>query len=263
MKRTELLRSLAALAFVATILTAVAAAKDDNSAVAPVSRPDAWWQTRHQGMNERVKKGNVDMLFIGDSITHGWEGGGKDVWKKYYEPRNAVNLGIGGDQTQHVLWRLEHGNIAGVAPKLAVLMIGTNNAGSNSPPQTTAGVKAIVDILRQKLPETKVLVLAVFPRGADNQDHLRQVNAKVNESISNLADSRMVFYLDIGPKFLEADGRLSKEIMPDLLHPNAKGYAIWAEAIEPTVVKLMSEEGSCQEQCRHHGRLHRCRRVRR
>ncbi len=123
-------------------------------------------------MNERIKKGNVDLLMIGDSITHGWEGAGKDVWKKYYEKRNAVNLGIGGDQTQHVLWRLEHGNIDGIRPKLAVLMIGTNNAGCGNPREIAAGVQAIVEKLRTKLPQTKVLVLAIFPRGRRRQGPL-------------------------------------------------------------------------------------------
>ncbi len=193
-------------------------------------------------MNARAKQGHVDLIMIGDSITHGWEGAGKDVWNKYYGKRHALNLGIGGDQTQHVLWRLDHGNIDGISPKLAVLMIGTNNSGSNSPEQIAEGVRAIVDKLRAKLPQTKVLVLAIFPRGPDNHDPLRQVNAKANRIISKLADGRTVFYLDIGPKFLQADGTLSHEIMPDLLHPNAKGYEIWAEAIEPTVAKLMGEK---------------------
>ena len=193
-------------------------------------------------MNERMKKGNVDLLMIGDSITHGWEGGGAEVWKKYYDKRNAVNLGIGGDKTQHVLWRLEHGNIDGILPKLAVLMIGTNNAGCGRPAEIAAGVKAIVEKLRAKLPQMKILVLAIFPRGADNNDGLRKVNMGANNIIAKLADNQTIYYLDIGPKFLDADGKLSKDIMPDLLHPNTKGYAIWAEAIEPTVAKLMGEK---------------------
>jgi lysophospholipase L1-like esterase len=221
-----------------------AVAKDTRefASTKPVPRNDAWWQDRNKSMNERVKKGNVDLLMIGDSITHGWEGSGKEVWKQYYDKRNAVNLGIGGDQTQHVLWRLEHGNIAGIQPKLAVLMIGTNNAGCGNPVEIAAGVKAIVTKLRTSLPQTKVLVLAIFPRGADTQDHLRQVNAKTNEIIAKLADNKDVYFLDIGPKFVDQDGKLPREIMPDLLHPNAKGYGIWAEAIEPMVKKLMDEK---------------------
>ena len=221
-----------------------ALAKDakDFASTKPVPKNEAWWQARHKLMNERVKKGNVDLLMIGDSITHGWEGGGKEVWKKFYEKRNAVNLGIGGDQTQHVLWRLENGNIDGIQPKLAVLMIGTNNAGCGNPQEIAAGVQAIVEKLRAKLPQMKILVLAIFPRGADTKDRLRQVNSKTNEIIAKLADDKNVFFLDIGPKFLDKDGTLPRDIMPDLLHPNAKGYAIWAEAIEPSVKKLMGEE---------------------
>jgi beta-glucosidase len=244
MKCVRFSRFVAAFSVFAAMLTAVAVAKDvkPNAAVAPAPRPDPWWQQRHESMNARVKQGHVDLLFIGDSITHGWEGHGKDVWSKFYGKRNAVNLGIGGDQTQHVLWRLDHGNIDGISPKLAVLMIGTNNAGGNTPEEIAAGVAAIVEKLRTKLPQTKVLVLAIFPRGPNNKDHLRQVNTKANAIIEKLANGKDVFYLDINPKLLAADGTLSTDIMPDLLHPNAKGYKIWAEAIEPMVKKLMGEK---------------------
>ena len=218
-------------------------AKDAPPAtVAPVPKSVEGWQKRHASMNERVKKGNVDLLMIGDSITSGWERPGKEVWKKYYGNRNAVNLGIGGDRTQHVLWRLENGNLEGISPKLAVLMIGTNNSGGDSSKDIAAGVEKIVEKLRGKLPEMKILVLGIFPRGADDKDARRQVNVKANKAIAKLADDKMVFYLDIGDKFLGPDRALPKEVMPDLLHPNAKGYQIWAEAIEPTVIKLMGEQ---------------------
>jgi lysophospholipase L1-like esterase len=213
------------------------------TAVVPVSKPDNGWQNRHKAMNERVKQGNVDLLMVGDSITHFWETSGKDLWNKYYKDRNAVNLGIGGDMTQHVLWRLQNGNIDGISPKLAVLMIGTNNANAgNKPEDIAAGVKAIVDLLRAKLPQTKVLVLAIFPRGADDNDRKRQTNMKANEEIAKLADDKMVFFLDINDKFLDSERKLARNVMPDLLHPNAKGYEIWAEAMEPTVAKLMGEK---------------------
>jgi beta-glucosidase len=226
------------------LLSGQAWAKDpkDYASTKPAPRKEASWQNRQKSMNDRIKKGNVDLLMIGDSITRGWEGSGKEVWKKFYEKRNAVNLGIGGDQTQHVLWRLDHGNIDGVHPKLAVLMIGTNNVGCGDPEEIAAGVRAIVEKLRTKLPEMKVLVLAIFPRGPDPKDRGRIVNSTANEIIAKLADNKDIFYLDIGPKFLDADGKLPKDIMPDRLHPNAKGYEIWAEAIEPTVKKLMGEE---------------------
>jgi lysophospholipase L1-like esterase len=226
---------------VAKLMAAADAA--GGPAVTPAPRPDAWWQQRHESMNQRVKQGNVDLLLIGDSITQGWEGA-KDVWDKFYGKRNAVNLGISGDQTAQVLWRLDHGNIDGISPKLAVIMIGTNNAGHTphqQPEQIAEGVKAIVEKLRAKLPTTKILLLAIFPRGADNNDPIRQINVKANEIISKLDDGQKVFFLDIGPKFVAADGTLSKDVMPDLLHLNPKSYEVWAEAIEPSVAKLMGE----------------------
>lgn len=210
-----------------------------NDAVVPVPRPDQWWMQRHQSMNERVKQGNVDLIFIGDSITHGWEGGGKDVWAAYYGHRNAVNLGIGGDRTQHVLWRLENGNVDGISPKLAVVMIGTNNAASNQPEETAEGIKAIVEKLRSKLPQTKILLLAIFPRGESAEDPLRQKNERVNELIAKLDDGQWVRFVNINSCFLDMEGRLPKDIMPDLLHPNGRGYAIWAAAIEPYVAEVL------------------------
>lgn len=212
-----------------------------NDAIVPVPR-DAGWMQRHESFNKRVEEGNVDLLMIGDSITHGWEGSGSEVWKKYYGDRNAVNLGIGGDRTQHVLWRLENGNIEDISPKLAVLMIGTNNAGGNTPEEIAEGVEAIVEKLRTDLPKMKVVVLAIFPRGENDSDAARQVNMKANELIQkNIEGEEMVSFLDINSSFLTDDQTLSRDIMPDLLHPNEKGYAIWAEAMEPTVAKLMGE----------------------
>ncbi|MBW3596682.1 MAG: GDSL family lipase [Planctomycetes bacterium] len=211
-----------------------------HSAVTPVPREGGWMQ-RHQSFNERVKQGNVDLIFIGDSITQSWEGAGRKVWEEFYGDRNAVNLGISGDRTQHVLWRLENGNIEGISPKLAVLMIGTNNSGDNTSDEIADGVNAIVKKLRAELPETKVLVLAIFPRGADPSDPRRKVNKGANEQIAKLAEKENVYYLDIGPAFLAEDGTLSKEIMPDLLHLSERGYRIWAESIEPKVSELMGE----------------------
>jgi lysophospholipase L1-like esterase len=199
---------------------------------------------RHESFNERAKQGNVGLILIGDSITQGWEGNGaKDVWDKYYTKRDAMNLGIGGDRTQHVLWRLDHGNIDGISPKLAVLMIGTNNSNGsdNTAEEIGAGITAIVKKLREKLPQTKVLILAIFPRGAMPNPQ-REKNAKASEIAANSADNKMVYFLDIGPKFLGPDGALTKEIMPDYLHLSPAGYEIWASATEPMVAQLMGEK---------------------
>jgi len=239
-------RLLLAAALVAAWLPGFSIAQDKpNDAIVAAPR-EGTWMKRHDSFNERVKQGNADLIFIGDSITAGWEGvpprGGKEVWAEFYGKRNAVNLGIGGDRTQHVLWRLDHGNIDGIKPKLAVLMIGTNNSRDNTSDQIASGVKAIVEKLRTKLPATKVLILAIFPRGADKDDPQRKTNEGANATIQKLADGQMVHYLDIGPKFLEADGTLSREVMPDLLHLNEKSYRTWAESTEPKIKELLGEK---------------------
>jgi lysophospholipase L1-like esterase len=221
-----------------------------ESATDPVRKGnvDGPWIKRHEQHLEALKPGNTELIFIGDSITDGWAGGGRSVWERYYAPRKAVNLGIGGDRTQHILWRLDHGALRGISPKVAVVMIGTNNAFSNSPDEIAAGVKAIVERLRQGLPKTKVLLLGVFPRAQrpDPSTRSRPVPLKpipriqeINERIKSLDDGRYVKYLDITPTFLNADGLIAPEIMPDYLHLNPKGYRLWADAIEPTLWTMM------------------------
>ena len=209
-------------------------------AVTPESR-DGEKRERHRAFNERVKQGNVDLIFIGDSITEGWEKDGKEVWSRYYSNRNAVNLGIDGDRTQHVLWRLANGNIDNISPKVAVLMIGTNNhPPRNTPEEVADGIIAVCKVLRGKLPKTRILLLAIFPRAVVTEPgEMREELARASLMASVVADNKSIYYLDIGNKFLEPDGTISKEIMPDYLHLSPKGYQIWAEAIEPELVKLM------------------------
>jgi lysophospholipase L1-like esterase len=233
--------AIAALLLSSLATFSVAEEKPAHDAIKPVPRAGGWMK-RHESFNKRVAQGNADLLFIGDSITQGWEGRGKNVWAKYYGKRNAVNLGIGGDRTQHVIWRLDNGNIKDISPKLAVIMIGTNNSGSNSSEQIAEGVTVIVKQLQKKLPKMKVLLLAVFPRGANKDDKRRQTNEKANAIFAKLADGKQVQYLDIGPSFLAKDGTLSREIMPDLLHLTEKGYTIWADSIEAKVAELMGEK---------------------
>ncbi len=222
-------------------VTTLMGEREDPVLPVPLSSLD-WWFKKHESLNARVKQGNVDLILIGDSITNGWDNEGKEVWKKFYGRRNAVNLGISCDRIQNVLWRLDHGNIDGISPKLAVVLIGTNNASRSKLEEIPEGIRAIVERLRTRLPKTKVLLLGIFPRGKDNEDPWRQINNKVNERISRFADGQMVFYLDIGRELVADDGTTSKEILRDLLHPAPKGYAIWAEAMEPMVARLMGEE---------------------
>ena len=214
------------------------ASAEEHSALKPVPRSGGW-MNRHESFNKRVAEGNVDLVFIGDSITQGWEGAGKGVWAEYYGKRNAVNLGIGGDRTQHVIWRLDNGNFKNITPKAAVIMIGTNNSGSNTSQEIADGVTKIVEQIRKKSPETKILLLAVFPRGANKDDGRRKVNQGANQIFSKLDDGKHVHYLDIGSAFLDDDQTLPREIMPDLLHLSPQGYEIWAKSIEAKLASLL------------------------
>jgi lysophospholipase L1-like esterase len=194
-----------------------------------------------RGSPEQIKKqGDVDLLFLGDSITQGWNDNA--VWKRHYGPRHAANFGIGGDRTQHVLWRIQNGELEHIRPKVVVLMIGTNNAGSNGPDEIAQGVTTIVENLRKQLPKSKILLLGVFPRGPKAGTAVRDKLKSVNERISRLDDGSNVRYLDIGKAFLEEDGAISKEVMPDYLHLSLKGYQIWADAIEPTLWSMLDEQ---------------------
>lgn len=251
MKRRMVLVLVVVLSFSAMVFAgsnAVAVEPKTNPAVTPVPRPDDWWTQRHAAILERVKQGNVDLIMVGDSITHGWEGV-NEIWAKYYAPRNAVNMGYSGDRTEQVLWRFDNGEIDGISPKLAVIMIGTNNSNGDdyTAEQIAEGIIAIIDKLQVKLPQMKILVLGIFPR-AEKPCPQREKNAKASELAAKyIADqtakgNKDLSYLDIGPKFLAADGTLPADIMPDFLHPNAKGYQIWAEAIEPKIVELMGEK---------------------
>jgi lysophospholipase L1-like esterase len=216
-----------------------------NTAIVPAPR-DAKWVTRHEGFVQETQKGGIYILFLGDSITDGWRDKGSNVWNKYYTPRHAANFGIGGDRTQHVLWRMDHGELDGIKPKVVVLMIGTNNTGKetdhktprNTVPEVAEGVQAVVNDIRAKLPDSKILLLAIFPRGTLNDPQRAQV-VLINTLIARLDDGKTVKFLDIGPKFLEFDGTLPKSIMPDLLHPNAQGYQIWADAMEPALDEML------------------------
>lgn len=235
---------LLALAIVnALALTACGQSYQGGTATEPEAREQEFWTKLHQSFLDRAAKGDIDLLFLGDSITQGWNH--NEVWKRHYGPRKAANFGIGGDRTQHVLWRLDHGEVDGISPKVVVLMIGTNNIGTNTPDEIAEGVHAIVDRLRAKLPETKILLLGVFPRGAHRDrkdiqtDQLDPRPSQVNAIIQKLDDGKMVKYLDITPAFLNEEGLIPRSLMPDFLHLSLSGYRKWADAIEPTLWEMM------------------------
>lgn len=206
----------------------------------------SWWIPRHKEKLVEVKSRaqQIDLVFIGDSITHAWEDKGKREWAKYYAPRGGLNLGYGGDRTENVLWRIEHGEIDGISPSLVVLMIGTNNTGHRQdPPEETAmGVTEIVDQIHTRIPSAKILLHAIMPRGKDNDDPLRQMNQKVNELIQPLAQRNYVYWLDLNHLFVDQNGVLDESVMRDLLHPNVYQYKRWAEALEPTIQSLLAEK---------------------
>jgi lysophospholipase L1-like esterase len=216
-----------------------------------------WWPHRHADkLTERdaiIKEGRpLKLVFVGDSITHGWEneGAGKKLWAERFGPRGAFNIGFSGDRTEHVLWRLgvESGQInneiAGLNPKLFVVMIGTNNTGhrKGAPDATAKGIEQIVDCLLESAPESKVLLLAVFARDEKPDGELRQINDEVNKRIAKLDAHDRVEFLDINEVFLDDDGTLPKSVMPDLLHPNEHGYKLWADAIEEPIARLLGEK---------------------
>ncbi len=192
-----------------------------------------WWMPRHEEKLAQRSKA-TELLMIGDSITHNWEKDGEPVWQKYFSTYQVINMGFGGDRTENVLWRLDHGAVDGIQPKLAVIMIGTNNTGARmDPPQEIyEGIEAIVERLQQKLPNTHIALFAIFPRGENDDDALRQNNQAVNAMLPELAKRKNVEFVDINRQFLKSDGTLSHDIMPDLLHPNAEGYEIWAKKLK-------------------------------
>ena len=218
-----------------------------------IAAPKAWneksykdFMARHAGFlkdkQTALAKGPIQFVLIGDSITDGWRSTGRTTLNAAFGQWNPYNIGISGDQTQHVLWRIDQGELDGIEPnpKAAMIMIGTNNMGGATIEEIADGVTRIVNKVHEKLPDTKILVLGIFPR-AEKADHPDRAKIKaINVIISKLDDGgKTVTYLDIGAKFLAEDGTLPKEIMPDALHPNAQGYQIWADAVKPTLDAMM------------------------
>jgi len=196
---------------------------------------------RHEGFVEIAKQGNIDLLLHGDSITDWWVQGdaNKAMFDKYFGGIRTANFAIAGDTTQGVLWGLKNGEGQGYQPKAVMLMIGTNNTISNTGPEIAEGIGAVVLELRQDFPQAKILLLAVFPRSVPG-DPVRDKIAEINRIIARLGDEQHVFYMDIGAKFLGADGYfLPDAFRPDNLHPQAKGYEIWGEAVKDKLVTLL------------------------
>jgi lysophospholipase L1-like esterase len=212
-----------------------------NPAVVPVIRlNDSTWRARHRRLLEQSRTSRIDLLFMGDSITSGWSGEGLRIWNRFYAPRQAANFGMGGDRTQHVLWRIENGALDGLSPKVIVLLIGTNNTRWNSGEHIAEGVGKIVAEMRRRCPRSKILLLAIFPRNkpSDRPGKLARLRL-ANELMARLGDGKMIRFLNLNNHFLGEDGKVPSDIMPDFLHLNQKGYQIWADAMEPTLSEML------------------------
>jgi lysophospholipase L1-like esterase len=230
---------------IATVVTAIALSAASlvaqNSAIVPAP----FQPQRHAQFVEIAKQGNIDCLLMGDSITDWWRNRGKAAYDANFGSLMCANFGIAGDRTQGVLWRMDNGELDGYTPKAMMLMIGTNNLGggrggrANTPEEIAEGIKTIVSRFRTKFPQAKVLLLGVFPRGAQPANQFREPIRQINAIIAKLDDGSSVRYMDIGAKFLEPDGSISTAVMADGLHPTLRGYEIWAQAVMPTFREML------------------------
>lgn len=217
-------------------------------ASAPAAKRDqGQFIKKHESFLARAKAGPIGLLFLGDSIMDNWRVRAPQLWDSAYGKYQAANFGIGGDMTQNVIWRIDHGELDGIHPKVVVLMIGTNNSASNTPQEIFEADRKIVNMIRARIPETKVLLLAIFPRGPrrnrdgtpDDYVLRMRVITQTNRLLATLDDGDHVRFLDIGPKFLGPDGRIPDSIMSDHLHPTLAGYQIWVDAMQPTLDDMM------------------------
>jgi len=192
-----------------------------------------WWQTRHQQI-VITDKTSIDILFLGDSITQSWEDEGLDVWTQNFGGNLAFNMGFSGDKIQHLLWRISNGELDNISPKITFLLIGTNNSQENTAIQIAEGINKSIEQIVQKLPETKLIVFKIFPRGPENSA-LRQITNQASEIVAKAVDNKKVFYLDINEHFLDINSNIPIDIMHDGLHLTGHGYEIWANAISHLV----------------------------
>lgn len=220
-------------------------------AVPQASWTVAWWMKRHYEKMEALKANPPAVVFLGDSITHFWDSTGRPAFEANFTnaPYRAISLGFSGDRTEHVIWRINHGELDGYQAKAVVLMIGTNNTGhfpieKEKPEDTIRGIRRVVALIREKQPQATIILHAIFPRGADSKDPFRLRNDVVNREIRQLADGKDILWCDISSEFVDKDGNLPKELFPDLLHPSATGYEKWAAAVKPYLDWALSDRSA-------------------
>jgi lysophospholipase L1-like esterase len=204
----------------------------------PVPQSDQHATERFQAINEEAESGPHAVLFLGDSLTEKWD---TEIWQKHFASLGALNAGVNGDRTEHLLWRLKHGNLDGPAPKVAVLLIGTNDIGRNRPPEVIAeGVRTILEVLRSRLPAARVLLLGVLPRSESSASPRRQQVREVNQLIRGCADGEQIIYADLGKSLLDPRGRLTSEVSPDGVHLSERGYALLATTLDVELDRLLA-----------------------
>ena len=226
-----------------TLLRATDAATPEPRTVDYEWMSVATWKEKHAADVAIAQKGGVDLLFVGDSITEGWEWGDGEHWKKHFAPLGAANFGIGGDTTQNLLWRLDNGDVGALKPKVVVVLIGTNNLGRENATAAEAarGVEAVVTKLRAAFPEARIVLHGIFPCDYSPKAEVRQRVKGVNSLLARMdgADGKVVFR-DIGPIFLESDGSILPAVSPDGLHLTPEGYRRWASVLAPLVSELLA-----------------------
>lgn len=239
-----------ALAVLMTAATAVA-----QPTTAPATQPDSMVVGRVQGgtmarrfleLHEqyvaRAKQGDIDIVFLGDSITQIFVRDAMPLWKERYEPMKAVNFGIMGNVIQHVLWRVEHGELDGIKPKVVVLLIGTNNSNRKESQPIVVGIKHLIDVIHEKCPNTKVLLLGIFPRDkSTDTKNQKRIIAEVNPELAKLDNGKSIRFLDLTQKFLNADGSLNADLFFDRLHPSPAGYKVWADGMRPLLDEMLKD----------------------
>jgi lysophospholipase L1-like esterase len=202
---------------------------------------EEWWTQRHAEKKAAIAATpEVDVLLLGDSITHSWEGN-QAIWNEVLPDHSFFNIGFSGDRTEHVIWRLQDGAVEGLNPRVVMLMIGTNNTGHrmDKPADIAAGIGGVIKELKTRLPKSKLLLLGIFPRGQADDAKDRLNNVAVNKTLKDYADDETVFFLDIGPKFFSEDGALTNGVSGDFLHLSADGYRIWAQSVKPKLDELL------------------------
>ncbi len=239
MKLTCLLVLSAFIALVSARAQTTTSTSRPNIAIIPA--PQNLWMRTHEGLCKIADTGKGDLMFLGDSITAGWKPQAK-LFNQEFGKYNPVNFGIGGDCTENILYRLQNGNLSKIRPKVVVLLIGTNNLNlnSNTPKETFEGVQAVIKEIHQRSPGSKILLLGILPREEKPGGRLRTAVVEANKLLATLDDGKMVYYLDIGANFLQPDGSISREVMPDFVHPTPKGYQIWADAIREPLAALFA-----------------------